>query len=96
MNNILPGNNNNNNSDDAVITIKVKTEHESDFIEMEIDRSNMSFDEFKIACVAELDDILDKTLPVVKIRKLPNILIRNTRDIKRLKNNQEIEFIFEK
>jgi hypothetical protein len=76
-----------------VITIRLKANLDEDFIEIDIDKLNMSFEEFKEICYKELDHI-DRKMKIFKIRKLPNILIRNTNDIKRLKNEQEIQVIF--
>ena len=76
-----------------IITVRIRANTDEDFIEVDIDRLNAKFDEFKDIIVKELDH-LDKKLQIFKIRKLPNILIRNTNDIKRLKNDQEIEVIF--
>ncbi len=79
-------------SDIEIITIKVRAHGDEDFVELDIDK-RMTFDQFKTACVNELDHITNGS-PVFKIRKLPNVLIRKTADVKRLKQEQEIEFIF--
>ncbi|CAF0909956.1 unnamed protein product [Brachionus calyciflorus] len=75
-----------------IITIRVRSNSDKDFIEFDIDRQNLEFAEFKLLCQRELE--VDENYKVYKIRKLPNILIRNTNDIRRLKNEQEIEFVF--
>lgn len=76
-----------------VITIRLKANEDEDFIEIDIDKLNINFEEFKEMCYKELDHI-DRKMKIFKIRKLPNILIRNTNDIKRLRNEQEIQVIF--
>jgi hypothetical protein len=76
-----------------VITIRLKANEDEDFIEIDIDKLNITFEEFKEMCYKELDHI-DRKMKIFKIRKLPNILIRNTNDIKRLRNEQEIQVIF--
>ena len=54
-----------------------------------MDQQNTTFEEFKKLCLEELQ--FNKDAYINKIRKLPNILVRNDRDIKRLKNDQELE-----
>jgi hypothetical protein len=77
-------------NDDNLITIKIRTNLEIDFIEVDLNTNKTSFDEFKRICIDELEL---KNMVILKIRKLPNILIRNDRDVKRLKDGQEIEII---
>ena len=76
-----------------IVTIRVKANTDEDFIEIDIDKMNLDFETFKNICRKELDHI-DLKKSIFKIRKLPNVLIRNTNDIKRLKMDQEIEFVF--
>lgn len=78
-----------------MITVRIRSNFDQDFIEIDIDKQNLDFEVFKKMCLNELIDMNDN-LKIEKIRKLPNILIRNTNDIKRLKNEQEIEFEFTK
>jgi hypothetical protein len=60
-----------------------------------LDIVNTSFETFQEIIYQELE--YEKTdVEIVKIRKLPNVLIRNTNDIKRLKESQEVEIIFRK
>lgn len=75
-----------------MITIRIKCNFDEDFIEVDIDKLSTDFESFKKICLSELDQSMSGSL--VKIRKLPNILIRNSKDIRRLKNEQEIEFVF--
>lgn len=81
-------------SDADIITIKARAHGDEDFVELDIDK-RMTFVEFKAACISELDHI-EKDAPVLKIRKLPNVLVRKTADIKRIKPDQEIELILGK
>jgi hypothetical protein len=83
----------NSSHDQDIITVRIRANTDEDFVEVDIDKLSTTFEEFKSIIVKELDH-LDKKLQIFKIRKLPNILIRNTNDIKRLKNDQEIEIIF--
>ena len=76
-----------------IITVRLRANNDEDFIEIDLDKENTSFDEFKNILHKELSHV-DKKLSICKIRKLPNILIRNNSDIIRLKNEQEIEVYF--
>jgi len=76
-----------------IIAVRFRTNKDEDFIEIDLDKENTSYDEFKNIIYKELSHI-DNKLSICKIRKLPNILIRNTSDIRRLKNEQEIEVFF--
>ena len=80
-------------ADNDFITIRIKSSHDEDFIEIDVDTLNTDFEKFKEICYKELDHI-EVGKSILKIRKLPNILIRNTNDVKRLKNEQEIEIFF--
>lgn len=79
-----------------IVTIKVRTNLDEDFVEIDIDPSNTSFEVFKNICIREFDYVeadFDK-LRLHRVKKLPNVLIRNTNDVKRLKNDQSVEFYF--
>ena len=79
-------------SRDICIKARVADGEETDFIELEIDLELCSFAEFKSLLCREL--LVDCELQTVKkIRKLPNVIVRNDRDIKRLKEGTEIELI---
>ena len=76
-----------------IIVVRLKAETDEDFVEVDLDKANTTFEQFKEIIFRELDHI-DKNFNIYKIRKLPNILIRNTNDIKRLKNEQEVEVFY--
>ncbi len=73
-------------------TIKIRDIDEIDFIEIDLDTENTTIEKFKEIIKYELE----LNFEILKIRKLPNILIRNNKDIQRLKDDQEIEIIFKK
>jgi hypothetical protein len=79
-------------NESSMITVRVRVNTDSDFVEFDFDKSTTTFEEFKELCVRELE--LERNKAIKLIRKLPNILIRNIKDIKRLKNEQEIEICF--
>lgn len=77
-----------------IMTIKLKSNLVSEFIEIDLDINNTNFEEFTRICLQELN--LSNEIVPKKIIKEGNILVRNTRDIKRLKNNNEIELFIER
>ena len=77
----------------TLITVKIRDSEELDFIEVDLDIGNTTFDLFKEIVYKELE-YEKKDAEILKVRKLPNVLIRNTNDIRRLKEDQEIEIIF--
>ena len=76
------------------VTIKIRSHLDDDFIEIDIDKANLSIDQFKELCNRELGEFDKSIRSIIKIRKLPNVLVRNTTDIKRFRNDQEIELIY--
>ena len=79
------------------VTIKIRTNLDEDFVEIDLDRLHTSFETFKEICLNEFVDYVSIDFSVMrleKIRKLPDVLIRNTNDVKRLKENQSVEFFF--
>lgn len=61
---------------------------ESDFYEVEL--PSLSYEALLRACAEEIEVELSQ---VVKIRKLPNVLVRRDRDVQRLKEGQELEVV---
>ncbi|ESO89931.1 hypothetical protein LOTGIDRAFT_96984, partial [Lottia gigantea] len=75
---------------DLVLKARVANMEETDFIEVEFDKQKFTFSELIQLLCAELN--VDPKL-VHKVRKLPNTIIRNDRDVYRLVNFQEIELV---
>eukprot|EP00128_Syssomonas_multiformis_P011455 Colp12_sorted_trinity150504_noHs@31080 len=67
------------------LTIKARTANEEDYIEVDVPQ--LSYESFISACCSELD--IDRS-HVSKVKKLPDILVRNDRDVQRLSQGQEI------
>ncbi|XP_032230975.2 ankyrin repeat domain-containing protein 40 [Nematostella vectensis] len=63
---------------------------EKDFIEVELDFGDLSFENLVDVCCRELS--VDPH-SVTKIRKLPDTIIRKDKDVKRLKQYQELEIV---
>ena len=82
-------------SKEICIKARVGEIGELDFIEVDIDVERCTFEEFKFILCRELQ-IDTQEFSVLKVRKLPNTIVRNDRDISRLKEGFEVEFILSK
>lgn len=78
------------NSNDSVLIVKCRIagSEDDDFIEVEV--APVTFTNLLHSCCEELQISSDE---VYKLRKLPNIVIRNDKDVLRLVPNQEIELV---
>ena len=63
---------------------------ERDFIEVELDRNNLTFSALVSLLTRELN--IDRK-SIYKIRKLPNTILRKDKDVKRLCDFQELEVV---
>ena len=70
--------------------IRVANSYETDFIEVELDNSKKSLSALLDVLCTELQVSREN---IVKIRKLPNTIIRKDKDVSRLTDFQEIEVV---
>ncbi|MBV94458.1 Ankyrin repeat domain-containing protein 40, partial [Eschrichtius robustus] len=78
---------------ELVLKVRIQSHKENDFIEVELDRQELSYQNLlKVSC-CELGINPEQ---VEKIRKLPNTLLRKDKDILRLRDFQEVELILMK
>ncbi|XP_019645979.1 PREDICTED: ankyrin repeat domain-containing protein 40-like [Branchiostoma belcheri] len=79
---------------DQELVLKVRVANpmqmENDFIEIEMDRSKLTFRDLLATCCRELQVQPEK---VQKVRKLPNTMLRKDKDVTRLHDFQEIELV---
>ncbi|XP_014661536.1 PREDICTED: ankyrin repeat domain-containing protein 40-like isoform X2 [Priapulus caudatus] len=73
-----------------VLKVRIADAVDPDFIEMELTKQQLTFSLLLSTCCQELGIKPDT---VMKVRKLPNTLLRNDQDVKRLLNFQEIELV---
>ncbi|XP_024206289.2 putative ANKRD40 C-terminal-like protein [Pan troglodytes] len=73
--------------------VRIQNPKENDFIEIELKRQELSYQNLLNVSCCELGI---KPEQVEKIRKLPNTLLRKDKDIRRLRNFQEVELILMK
>ncbi|ESN92495.1 hypothetical protein HELRODRAFT_115846 [Helobdella robusta] len=73
------------------LVLRVKLENESDFIEVDFqDRNTLTFKQlFEILC----NEFKIEKSSMKKLRKLPNTIVRNDRDVRRLSDFQELELV---
>ena len=69
-----------------IVKARVAGRSEMDFVEVDVE--NLTFSGLLSACASELEVKLED---IVKIRKLPNVLVRKDRDVQRLTANAELE-----
>ncbi|EFX89897.1 hypothetical protein DAPPUDRAFT_219955 [Daphnia pulex] len=75
---------------ELVFKLRIAYSTDIDFIEVEIDRSELNYQQFLAVCCSELG--LNSKY-VERLRKLPNTRLRKDRDIQRLQDFQEIEVV---
>ncbi|KAJ8246362.1 hypothetical protein GJAV_G00266890 [Gymnothorax javanicus] len=66
---------------------------ENDFVEVELDRQELTYRSLLRVCCRELGISSDR---VEKIRKLPNTMLRKDKDVARLQDFQELEVVLER
>lgn len=78
--------------DEAEVVLKARLANcdEKDFIEIELNRTSLDYTSLINLMCAELG--VDKSL-VSKIRKLPDTIVRKDKDVKRLRDFQELELV---
>ncbi|KAI8794010.1 ankyrin repeat domain-containing protein 40 [Biomphalaria glabrata] len=77
-------------NEELVLKARIANSDERDFIEVELSLSTLTFTSLINLLCAELG--VDKNL-VAKIRKLPDTIVRKDKDVRRLKDFQELELV---
>ncbi|KAB1266383.1 Ankyrin repeat domain-containing protein 40 [Camelus dromedarius] len=80
------------NMQELVLKVRIQNPslRENDFIEIELDRQELTYQELLRVSCCELGVNPDQ---VEKIRKLPNTLVRKDKDVARLQDFQELELV---
>ena len=76
--------------EEIVLKLRIANSDEEDFIEVDLDRSSLTFQILQSVCCNELGIEANN---IKKIRKLPNTIVRNDRDTRRLLPFQELEVV---
>ncbi|XP_014241188.1 ankyrin repeat domain-containing protein 40-like [Cimex lectularius] len=77
-------------SDELVLKVRVANGGDPDFIEVEILKAELNYYSLLRTCCEELGINASQ---VVRIRKLPNTMLRKDKDVQRLNQMQEIEVV---
>ncbi|XP_046394090.1 ankyrin repeat domain-containing protein 40-like [Ischnura elegans] len=78
-------------TDEMVLKVRVANISDPDFIEVDVaNPSELTYSKLLRTCCEELGVIISD---VVRVRKLPNTIIRNDKDVLRLKSFQELELV---
>ena len=75
---------------ELVLKVRVANATETDFIEIEMDKTVLTFEALIDTMCSQLD--IDRQL-VTKVRKLPNTIVRKDKDVRRLVDFQELELV---
>ncbi|NWW91022.1 ANR40 protein, partial [Rhynochetos jubatus] len=75
---------------ELVLKVRVQNLRDNDFIEIELDRQELTYrDLLRVSCC----ELGVNPEHVEKIRKLPNTLVRKDKDVARLQDFQELELV---
>ncbi|XP_039290925.1 uncharacterized protein LOC111052308 [Nilaparvata lugens] len=80
----------NGSSDELVLKVRVANSGDPDFMEVELPQNELTYYTLLRVCCEELGIT---TSQVIRIRKLPDTMIRKDKDVQRLANFQEIELV---
>jgi hypothetical protein len=75
---------------EIVLKVRVANSEETDFIELDAPL-NITYKQLVELIRSELN--IDRDATVHKVRKLPNTIVRNDRDVRRLNDYQELELV---
>ncbi|XP_059720410.1 ankyrin repeat domain-containing protein 40-like [Haemorhous mexicanus] len=78
------------NMQELVLKVRVQNLRDNDFIEIELDRQELTYQDLLRVSCCELGINPEQ---VEKIRKLPNTLLRKDKDVARLQDFQELELV---
>lgn len=77
-------------NDEVVLKVRLANTGDPDFIEVEIPRKELSYSRLLRVCCEELGV---NATQILRIRKLPDTLVRKDRDVQRFRDFQEIEVV---
>lgn len=77
---------------DLVLKVRIAYLDDPDFVEIELSRQELTFAGLLRTCCEELGADVKR---VLKIRKLPNTIVRKDKDVQRLSHYQELELVLD-
>lgn len=75
---------------ELVLKVRVANSGDPDFIEIELPRTELSYSRLLRVCCEELGISANQ---IIRIRKLPDTLVRKDKDVQRFRDFQEIEVV---
>ncbi|XP_072028827.1 ankyrin repeat domain-containing protein 40-like [Amphiura filiformis] len=81
------------NPDELVLKVRIANAQDTDYIEIELDRLQLTFANLIHTCCQELQV---ESSSVLKISKLPNTILRKDKDVMRLVDFQELELVIQR
>ena len=83
----------NNNAAGIVLKLRIANLEDKDFIEVDLDKSSLTYENLVSLCCHEFDV---KAHNIKRVRKLPNTIVRNDKNVKRLLPFQELEIVLKR
>ncbi|KAJ4444368.1 ankyrin repeat domain-containing protein 40-like [Periplaneta americana] len=77
-------------NDELVLKVRIANSIDPDFIEVEIPRTELSYSRLLRVCCEELGISANQ---IIRVRKLPDTLVRKDKDVQRFRDFQEIEIV---
>lgn len=75
---------------ELVLKVRIANSGDPDFIEVELPRTELSYSRLLRVCCEELGISANQ---IIRIRKLPDTLVRKDKDVQRFRDFQEIEVV---
>ena len=80
----------NQSPEEIVLKLRIANLEDKDFIEVDLDKSSLTYENLVSLCCHEFDVEADN---IKRVRKLPNTIVRNDKNVKRLLPFQELEIV---
>lgn len=77
-------------NDELVLKVRIANSGDPDFIEVELPRTELSYSRLLRVCCEELGISANQ---IVRVRKLPDTVVRKDKDVRRFQDFQEIEVV---
>lgn len=75
---------------ELVLKVRIANSGDPDFIEVELPRTELSYSRLLRVCCEELGISANQ---IIRVRKLPDTLVRKDKDVQRFRDFQEIEIV---
>lgn len=79
--------------EEIVLKLRISNLEDKDFVEVDLNKSSLTYENLVSICCHEFDVEADD---IKRVRKLPNTIVRNDKDVKRLLPFQELEVVLKR